>query len=350
MRDALKIDFGILLRSSIHVFACVVLAAAISSSTHARSQQSQQTSSQAPAGPSTVLFASNENYRIGANDVIEIQIDKWQQPSGMYAVSADGKILMKYLGAIEAGGKTVEELASELTESLRGRYLKDPQVTVIVRQYNSRSFFVRGAVKSPGMFVVIGKPSVMTLINLAGGLERDYGSTAFILRQVQNQKPEIETPRNESTIEENPPQEQYELLKANINRIYEGDFRENIFLEPGDTLYIPPADLCFILGEVARPGSFPLQRGMTLRQVIALSGGPTPNAKSSAAFILRQDPKGGEPVRIKIDLSDIMKAKDADIALQANDYIVVPNSRMKSFGRALLNMGGFGWVRIPGMN
>jgi len=294
-----------------------------------------------------VLFASDENYRIGASDVIEVQVEKAPELSRMFVVSADGTFPMKYLGSMRALGKTVEELADEIADNLRGRYLKDPQVTVTVKQYNSRTFFIQGAIKSPGTYVIVGKPSVLTLINLAGGLEREHGSTAFVMRKIDTKNLESKTEGSGS--DDPPAQEEYELLKADIRNIYQGNTGENIFLEPSDTVFIPPADICFIAGEVARPGSFPLQQGMTLRQVVALAGGPTGNAKQSGAYIMRNNPNGGEPLKIEINLGDVMKAEKSDIPLQANDYIYIPDSKMKSFGRALLNMGGFGWVRFPGI-
>lgn len=313
----------------------------------ARAGQNQSQESQpSSVGKSAVVFASDENYRIGANDVIDIQVAKWAEVSGLFSVNADGSIAMKFLGELKAEGKTVNELSMEIADKLRGNYVKDPQVTVTVKQYNSRTFFVQGAVRSPGMYVVVGKPSLMTLLNLAGGLQNERGSTAFIIRKL---KPEALTEGNtgdqhSSAVAAN---EQYEVLKADINRLYEGDFSQNLTIEPGDTVHIPPADLYFLAGEVIKPGSFSLRQGLTLRQAVSQAGGMTANAKGSNAFILRQNPAGGEPIRLEVNISEVMKADKPDILLLPNDYVFVPDSKLKSFGNVLLNGFGLNFIRVP---
>lgn len=349
MRTDKPADLRVLFRSTTKIAFCTACVVAIAlSTTVAYAQQGRQQLPQTTE-PSKILFASSENYRIGNSDVIEVQVEKAPELSGLYVVSAEGNFPMKYLGSMRAQGKTVEELGNEIADNLRGRYLKDPQVTVAVRQYNSRTFFIQGAVKLPGSYVIVGKPSVFTLINLAGGLEREHGSTAFVMRKIKNDNPEVQISAKESGSEENQPQEEYELLKADVSRIFEGNFGENVLLEPGDTVLVPPADVCFIAGEIAKPSSIPLQRGLTLRQAIILAGGPTGNAKKSDAYIVRKNPEGGEDLKIEVNIGDVMKAEKADILLQANDYIFIPNNKMKSIGRALLNMGGIGWIRFPGI-
>jgi polysaccharide export outer membrane protein len=301
-------------------------------------------------GRSAAVFASEENYRIGANDVIDVQVAKWNEVSGTFAVNADGTFAMRYIGSLKAQGKTVTELATEIANRLRGEYVKDPQVTVSVKQYNSRTFFVQGAVRSPGMFTVIGKPVLMTLINLAGGLNVEHGSTAFIIRKIHNPESSVKPAPVGEEPSEGEGREQYELLKANLDRLYAGDFSQNLTIEPGDTVHVPPADLYFVAGEVLRPGSFPLRQGLTLRQAVSQAGGVGPKAKASAAFILRQNPSGGEPVKMEVDIADIMKADKPDVPIQPNDYVFVPSSKLKSVGNVLLNGFGMNFIRVPWVN
>lgn len=328
----------------------LIPATALSSRYPTEMLQDQQQGQVPGAGRSNMVFASEENYRIGANDVIEIQVEKWSQIGGTFAVNADGTIVMKYLGSLNVQGKTVNELALEIASLLRGNYLKDPQVAVSIKQYNSRTFFVQGAVRSPGMFTVVGKPSLMTLLNLAGGVNPEHGSTAFIIRKVHPQEPSVKPATSGDESSESEVKEQYELLKANLNRLYEGDFSQNLAIEPGDTIHIPPADLYFVAGEVLKPGSFPLRQGLTLRQAVSQAGGVTTKAKGNSAFILRQNPSGGEPSKVEVDLSDVMKADKPDIALQPNDYVFVPSSKLKSFSNVLLNGFGMNFIRVPWAN
>src|SRR5258705_7779078 len=92
---------------------------------------------------------------------------------------------MPYLRRVVAKDKTPEELSRLIGDGLRGRCLKDPQVLIGVKQYYSRTFFIQGAVKKPGVYQMEGHPSLLKLINVAGGLAENYGSTAFIIREVK---------------------------------------------------------------------------------------------------------------------------------------------------------------------
>src|SRR5215472_849378 len=148
------------------------------SSTSARSS-----SAGSSRGSGNVLVDPNEDYKIGTGDVIEIKVEDAPELSQTVRVTAAGTFLMPYLGRITAVQKTPEELAEFMAGRLRGRYLKDPKVSVVVKEYNSCSFFIQGAVRSPGVYQIEGHPSLLKLITLAG-LADNHGSTAFILRPI----------------------------------------------------------------------------------------------------------------------------------------------------------------------
>jgi protein involved in polysaccharide export with SLBB domain len=137
-----------------------------------------------PNGPDVIGAVADvsEDYRINPGDVIEIQVDRAPELSGMRRVTASGKIRLQYLGPVTANGKTADELAGFIADSLRGRYLKNPRVTVTIEQMNSHTFFIQGAVNRPGAYQMEGHPSLLTLVTVAGGLKENHGSTAFIIR------------------------------------------------------------------------------------------------------------------------------------------------------------------------
>jgi polysaccharide export outer membrane protein len=299
----------------------------------------RSSSSSGGANAPGMLVSPGEDYRIGPGDVIEIQIgDAPELSTPGIRVNANGTFLMRYIGRVPAKDKTVEELQDYIADRLRGRYLKDPQVTVIVRQINSRTFFIQGAVRSPGVYQIEGTPSLLTLISVAGGLADNYGSTAFILRAT---KPEGQQEAEGGTIP------RYELIQANIGGLMRGRFDQNIALEPGDFVNIPFTDVFFVAGEVRAPGSFPLKDGTTLRQAISLAQGTTFRAADDNAVIFRDDPITGTRKEIRVDIKAIMNGKKEDLAIQANDIIIVPNSRAKSVGSVIINSfssGLFGTV------
>src|SRR5881396_2497195 len=147
--------------------------------------------------------------------------------------------------------------------------------------------------------------------------------------------PEVDMPR----YGEAEPRPDYELRKANINALLRGDFAENIAIDPGDIVHIPPTDVFFVAGEVKAPGSFPLKEGTTLRQAISLAQGANPLAAPGKAVIFRED-AGGQKREIPVDVAAVMRGRSQDVPILANDVIVVPNSKTKSAFMPVINAFG----------
>jgi polysaccharide biosynthesis/export protein len=320
----------------------------------------------AKPGSPAILISPDSDYQIGPRDVIEIQIEKAPELSGTFSVSAAGTILMPYLGKVSALRKTPEELSKAIEDGLRGGYLKNPVVRLTVKQYNSRSFFIQGAVRNPGVYQIDGPASLLKLIILAGGLVENHGSTAFIIREIKAETDKVEgspavsseapqSARAASSPTAKPvsagdpaDEEKYELVKASINGMLAGHFEQNVRIEPGDIVNIPPNDVFFVAGEVQAPGSFRLKEGTTLRQAISLAQGMTFKSASNRGLIFREDVASGKRQEIKVDVGAVMSGKQEDITIMANDVIIIPNSRFKSVGAALLSaFGNSTLTRLP---
>jgi polysaccharide biosynthesis/export protein len=316
-------------------------------------------------GVTSAVADVREDYLINPGDVIEIHVDRAPELSGMRRVAASGTIRMEYLGRIKAQGTTADELASFIANGLSGRYLKNPRVTVTIAQMNSRTFFIQGAVNRPGAYQIEGRPSLLTLITLAGGLTETYGSTAFIIRKVY--RPEMDVPdkgdpkgaldsQPGSDAADSPSQpggrnqevEERELIKVNINGLFRGDFDKNMRLDPWSIVHIPQAEVFFVGGDVNAPGSFMFKEGATLRQAITLAQGMKFTAASDRAIIFREDPVTKKRQEIRVDAGKIMNGKQDDVAIIANDIVIIPNSRSKSVGGAVLSVLGVNPLRILG--
>lgn len=311
-----------------------------------------------------VLTDSGKDHLISPGDVIEIQIEDAPELSRNYQVTAAGEIEMSVLGRVPARGKTTYELARQIASGLREQdYLKKPNVTVTLKQYRSRAFFIQGAVQKSGLYQLEGRPSLLTLIGLAGGLTENHGSTIFILRPNKPQEQIPETQKSNSKTQDSDsgpaPQSQaadsesgvasdYELIKINLSALYKGQFDQNQRLEPGDIVNIPRADVFFVAGAVQAPGSFPLKDGTTLRQAISLAEGMTFKAKPSRGIIFRENSMTGARQEIKVDIAAVMSGRKEDIVVQANDVIIVPDSRSKAVGGAILTAFGLNMMfRLP---
>jgi polysaccharide export outer membrane protein len=236
---------------------------------------------------------------------------------------------------------------------LRGRYLKDPKVYVSVKQFNSRTFFIQGAVKAPGAYVISGKPTLFKLMTIAGGLQENHGGTAYIFREVKPKPEKLETGQQSAADKQlkaivnnakgtDPDtvivgEPDYELLTTNISGILRGRLDNNVFIQPSDVVYIPPADVFYIAGEVRAPGQFTIRQGITLRQAISLAGGTLFKAKLDKGLIFRTDPVTGNFTEVPIDIGAVMSGKQADIPIMGNDVIWVPNSTAKALSATVLN-------------
>lgn len=316
-----------------------------------------------------VIMAGDEDYRLSPSDVIEVIIQDAPELSGNFQISSSGNIPMYYLGSIKVEGRTPDEVSKMIADGIRGRYLKDPKVFVSVKQYNSRTFFIQGAVKSPGVYIIQGRPSLFKLITIAGGLQDKHGSTAYVIREIKA-KPEALENRGKNTAqpEKTPTTEvaqaidnakgsnmaiegetEFELQRASIGGLSKGRFDQNVLIQPGDVVYIPPAEVFYVSGEVRSPGQYQYREGMTLRQAITLSQGPYFKAKLDKGIIFREDPMTGKFSEIAVNIGAVInKGGVEDIPILPNDIILVPNSAVKSVAGALLMALGTGVVsRVP---
>ena len=211
----------------------------------------------------------------------------------------------------------------------------------------------------------------MTLITVAGGLNENHGGAAFVIHETRNPEdspPNENAPQLKAPAASDPQPEPsaadslsqsgdqrresdetagYELVRVNISGLFSGDFNKNICLEPGSIVNIPQAEVFFVGGEVNAPGSFTYKEGATLRQAILLAQGMKFRAASDRVIIFREDPVTRKRQEIRIDAGKIMNAKQEDVAISANDIVIVPNSKFRSVSRALLTALGINSARIP---
>jgi polysaccharide export outer membrane protein len=115
----------------------------------------------------------------------------------------------------------------------------------------------------------------------------------------------------------------------------------NVMVNPGDVVKVPSAPLIYVVGEVNRPGAFPMPRGerLTVLRAVALGQGLTPTAARGDAVILRTN-EDGRQREIDIRLDRIIEADEVDPVLEANDVIFVPGSGGKAAARATLSVLG----------
>lgn len=164
-------------------------------------------------------------YAIGIGDVIEISVWKSPELSVSVPVRPDGRVSVPLLGDVQAAGMTPLALKEELTRSFR-KYVTAPEVSVVIKEINSRKVFVTGEVKAPGAFDLQPRTKLMQVLAMAGGLTPYAKGRVIVLRD-----------NREGKEQDGNPDRRYEI---DIGSIISGKRpQDNIVLLPGDTLVFP---------------------------------------------------------------------------------------------------------------
>jgi polysaccharide export outer membrane protein len=122
-----------------------------------------------PPDSAAVLRPESADYRIGAQDQIEVNVFGIDELKRTVQVDSGGKILLPLVGQIQAGGRTPGELSGDIATALKAKYMKDPQVIVTVKEAQSQKVTVDGAVMQPGVYPLTGPTTLLQAVSLARG-------------------------------------------------------------------------------------------------------------------------------------------------------------------------------------
>lgn len=141
---------------------------------------------QLPVPGNADLGVSDRPYRIGAFDKLMVDVFNSPQLSGKeIQVDASGRMTFPLVGTVEVAGKTPGEVAIELQDRLRGRFILNPQVTVNLKEIVSQTVTIGGEVKKPGVYPILGRMTLLTAIASAEGWTEYSSQTAVVVfRQV----------------------------------------------------------------------------------------------------------------------------------------------------------------------
>lgn len=116
-------------------------------------------------------YKAASEYRIGANDLLEINVFQVDELARTLRVNTQGQISLPLVGQIQAGGRTVSELEREIAGRLAQKYMQNPQVTIFVKEFTSQRVTVEGAVRKPGIYALTGKTSLLQALAMSEGLD-----------------------------------------------------------------------------------------------------------------------------------------------------------------------------------
>lgn len=339
-----------------NIFACIVIGLGLISgcgggssqqvlTSQALSKMQSQKSSQELQqqlllqAPQTSL-SSYRDYQVGPEDLIEVAFFGNDELGREVRVNGRGEVSLPLIGGLKVEGLSPQEIEAQLAKLYKeGRFIRNPQITVIVKEYRHQRVMVTGAVVNPGSYEVIGPRTLLEMLGKAGGLidkpEMKAGNMVYVIRQ-QNAAALINAAK-ESQGRSLPPIGPGTVV-IDLRRLLSGsELKLNLPIQNGDVVYVPPAKMAFVLGAVKKPGQVAVKDDLTATQAIALSEGLDPILSSNRVDILRFDDKG-ERLIISVNLKGITSGQEPDPFLKENDIVFVQESGVRRFFFDFKNM------------
>jgi polysaccharide export outer membrane protein len=276
---------------------------------------------QAPASSPTGPLPFG-GYIIGTGDILNIRIAEEDDVSGRYQVNESGDIKIPLLREpIHADGKTTFELSKQLADALRKQdILKEPFVTVFIERGMTQNVTVVGPVARPGIYPIERPTHLLDVLSMSGGLLPTAGQTISIAHRAEAKTADTK-PSDRGT------------TSVDVATLMSGDNHEaNVLVQAGDEITVANATVVYVVGAVTRPGAFAVQdakNGITVLRAIALVEGTLPTASLGKTIIVRRSNDESDREEIPVDLGSIMKGKQKDPILLANDILFVPQSGFK---------------------
>jgi len=273
---------------------CLTVGAAMSAPPKARAQAAEQTTAKAqtaaPAAAPAVPKA--DQHILGAGDVIRINVFQNPDLSLETRISEQGQVTFPLVGALTLGGLSIPAAEQRIAKSLKdGKFVLNPQVNILLTQIRSAQVSILGQVTKPGRYPIdqVGS-KVSEMIASAGG-PVPGASDIVTLTGTRNGRPvklDIDLPA---------------VLQA-------GKTELDPVVQNGDILHVDKAPQIYVYGEVQRPGVSRLERGMTVMQAVAQSGGLTQRGTERGMRIHRRDPSGNIKVITNVKMNDPVERDD----------------------------------------
>jgi len=242
-------------------------------------------------------------FALGPEDIIKVTVIGHEDLSPTLVVQTDGTAIFPLLGKIKVADLTPKQLERRLAELLAKGYIRNPQVSIAVQEYKSKTVMVMGEVSRPGPYPMTPNMRIVELLARAG--MNVTGAT-----QVQVIRPLIPTDRPLLPAEVAGDQtgRQAEVMKVDLRAIQGGDLDKNMALLPNDTVFVPPAAKFFVTGETRNTGAFTFQPGLTIREAVILAGGFSDNASSGRLRVIRE--VEGKRKELKTKPDDLVQPGD----------------------------------------
>ena len=260
----------------------------------------------------THLTAQNESLLIGRGDLLHLQVYDTPEMEQHARVTDSGSIPFSFLGNVSVSGLTPAQAAEQIEHRLvAAGIMLHPQVTVRVEAYATQNASVMGQVQKPGSYEIDTGRKLVEVLAIAGGLT-DIADRHITIQRFGAAQQKVE----------------YYYSNSALTAL-----SEDPMVYPGDTVIVPKAAVVYVLGDVSKPGGYPISTNnstMTVLQAIALAGYANHTAAVGKSKLVRETAAG--VVEIDLQVNAMQKGKKPDVALLADDVVYVPFSFMRNIG------------------
>ena len=247
---------------------------------------------------------------IGPGDVLDVSEFHTPEFRSTVRVSPAGIVALPMVNEVKIAGLDEQDAAQAIEAALLAKgILLHPQVSVLVTAYAGQDVSVLGEVARPGVYPYTLHHRLLDLISAAAGLSANAGRLVNVFHRDDPNTPHpvVLDPGGTDTAADHNPE-----------------------LSPGDTVQVSRAGLVYVIGDVVRPGGFPVDpaQGLTVVQALSLAWGPSQNAASGKALLIREQ-KGGRTLTT-LNLRRMIHVQDPDQPIHDRDILFVPDSMAKN--------------------
>jgi len=261
-------------------------------------------------GFATSSHAQKESLLIGPGDALHIQVYDTPEMEQRARVTDTGEIPVSFVGNVKVANLTPGQAAKEIEQRLiAAAIMLHPQVTVRVDGYATQNVSVMGQVLKPGVYEVDTRRKVIDVLALAGGLTDVADRHITIERRGD-------------------PSQKIEYYYSNVAGTA---LTDDPMVYPGDAVVVPKAAVVYVLGDVLKPGGYPISTNnskMTVLEAIALAGSANHSAAVGRSKLVRRTQMGVE--QIDLPVNAMQKGQKADITLMPDDVVYVPFSFLRN--------------------
>jgi polysaccharide export outer membrane protein len=260
------------------------------------------------AGTAVAQSPFNNSLLISPGDSIHISVLDNPDLDQRARVTDAGEIPVQGIGNVKIANMSPADAASAIQDRfVSAHFLNHPQVSVVVDQYATQNVTVIGEVRQPGAYPLSTPRPILDVIALGGGLNEVADRNILVERHGDQSNP----------------------IPYTVSNNAGQAIKEQVLVNPGDTVVVPKAGIVYVLGDVNRPGGYTMtdnQSKISLLEALSIAGGAAKTARLGHARLIRKV----DHTETQISLGDIQKGKQPDFAMSPGDILYVPFSYAKN--------------------